>query len=87
LSIHRPIHAIYSTDTFRSQNATALRFAVTPAKPGVSKNEGTVTIIETDYSSTAEVKLMTHTFVDRCGSVPAFLANLTMELFNKSEQA
>ena len=46
-----------------------------------------MTIIETDYSSTAEVKLMTHTFVDRCGSVPAFLANLTMELFNKSEQA
>lgn len=81
-----------STATLRSLFANgdddkALRFAVTPAKPGVSKNEGTVTIIETDYSSTAEVKLMTHTFVDRCGSVPAFLANLTMELFNKSEQA
>jgi hypothetical protein len=28
---------------------------------------------------------MAETFVGKCGSVPAFLANLTMELFNESE--
>ena len=64
-----------------------LRFSVEPAKisSGAGHYEGTITLVPTRYSETSSVKLMVDTFVGKCGSVPAFLANLTMELFNKSE--
>ena len=41
--------------------------------------------LATPAAETEKVRRMAETFVGKCGSVPAFLANLTMELFNESE--
>ena len=68
-----------------------LRFAVEPARVGgaagaaAAHDEGSVAILETPFFETERVRRMAETFVGKCGSVPAFLANLTMELFNESE--
>ena len=68
-----------------------LRFAVEPARVGgaagaaAAHDEGSVAILETPFFETERVRRMAETFVGKCGSVPAFLANLTMELFDESE--
>jgi len=68
-----------------------LRFAVEPARVGgaagaaAAHDEGQVALLATPAAETEKVRRMADTFVGKCGSVPAFLANLTMELFNESE--
>ena len=68
-----------------------LRFAVEPARVGgaagaaAAHDEGSVALLATPAAETEKVRRMADTFVGKCGSVPAFLANLTMELFNESE--
>ena len=65
-----------------------LRFAVEPARVGgaaAAHHEGSVELLATPAAETEKVRRMAETFVGKCGSVPAFLANLTMELFNESE--
>ena len=55
------------------------------AGAAAAHDEGSVAILETPFFETERVRRMAETFVGKCGSVPAFLANLTMELFNESE--
>ena len=68
-----------------------LRFAVEPARVGgaagaaAAHDDGSVALLATPAAETEKVRRMADTFVGKCGSVPAFLANLTMELFNESE--
>ena len=80
----------FSEDT-EEEGQCVLRFAVEPSKVGgaagaaAAHDEGSVSILATPFCETERVRRMAETFVGKCGSVPAFLANLTMELFNESE--
>ena len=80
----------FSEDT-EEEAQCVLRFAVEPSKVGgaagaaAAHDEGSVSILATPFCETERVRRMAETFVGKCGSVPAFLANLTMELFNESE--
>lgn len=81
------------TATLRSKFAARedelITIRVEPAKVGATgaAGGGKVELLPTPYAETPEVKLMVDTFVGRCRSVPAFVANLTMELFNKQTLA
>ena len=81
------------TATLRSKFAARedelITIRVEPAKVGATgaAGGGKVDLLPTPYAETPEVKLMVDTFVGRCRSVPAFVANLTMELFNKQTLA
>ena len=71
--------------------SSVLRFAVEPARAdgaagaAAARDEGSVALLATPLAETEKVRRMADTFVGKCGSVPAFLANLTTELFNESE--
>ena len=73
------------------EDGKVLRFAVEPARVGgaagaaAAHDEGGVALLATPFAETERVRRMADTFVGKCGSVPAFLANLTTELFNESE--
>ena len=77
------------TATLRSKFAAREDELITiraePAKVGATgaAGGGKADLHPTPYAETPEVKLMVDTSVGRCRSVPAFVANLTMELFNK----
>ena len=81
------------TATLRSKFAARedelITIRVEPAKVRATgaAGGGKVDLLPTPYAETPEVKLMVDTFVGRCRSVPAFVANLTMELFNKQTLA
>jgi len=81
------------TFTLRSMYAArddeALIMRVEPDKVGATgaSSGGKVELMPTPYTVTPEVKMMVDTFIGRCRSVPGFVANLTMELFNKQTLA
>ena len=74
---------------FAANDEDALTFALEPGKVGATGVDvpGRVTLSPTPYSESAEVKLGAETFVTRFRSVPGFVANLTMELFNRQTTA
>jgi mitotic spindle assembly checkpoint protein MAD1 len=74
---------------FAANDEDALTFALEPGKVGATGGDvpGRVTLLPTPYSESAEVKLGVETFVTRFRSVPGFVANLTMELFNRQTTA
>ena len=48
---------------------------------------GTVELLPTPYTSTDELRRMIDMYVGKWSSVPGFVANLTIELFNKQTAA
>jgi len=62
---------------------------VEPGKVGATgaSSGGKVELLPTEYTASPEVKIGVDTFIGRCRSVPGFIANLTMELFNKQTLA
>jgi mitotic spindle assembly checkpoint protein MAD1 len=64
-------------------------FRVNPPKVGATGNEtgGTVELLPTPYTSTDELRRMIDMYVGKWSSVPGFVANLTIELFNKQTAA
>ena len=81
------------TFTLRSMYATkddeSMVFRVKPPKVGATGNEtgGTVELLPTPYTSTDELRRMIDMYVGKWSSVPGFVANLTIELFNKQTAA
>ena len=81
------------TFTLRSMYATkddeSMVFRVNPPKVGATGNEtgGTVELLPTPYTSTDELRRMIDMYVAKWSSVPGFVANLTIELFNKQTAA
>ena len=81
------------TFTLRSMYAArddeALVMRVEPGKVGATgaSSGGKVELLPTAYTSQPEIGTMVNTFVGRCRSVPGFIANLTMELFNRQTLA
>ena len=74
---------------FASRDDEAMVFRVAPPKVGATGNEtgGTVELLPAPYTSTEEMRRMIDMYVTRWSSVPGFVANLTMELFNKQTAA
>ena len=74
---------------FASRDDQAMVFRVNPPKVGATGNEtgGTVELLPAPYTSTDEMRRMIDMYVGRWSSVPGFVANLTMELFNKQTAA
>ena len=74
---------------FASRDDEAMVFRVAPPKVGATGNEtgGTVELLPAPYTSTDEMRRMIDVYVTRWSSVPGFVANLTMELFNKQTAA
>ena len=74
---------------FASRDDEAMVFRVNPPKVGATGNEtgGTVELLPAPYTSTDEMRRMIDMYVGRWSSVPGFVANLTMELFNKQTAA
>lgn len=74
---------------FASRDDEAMVFRVDPPKVGATGVEsgGTVELLPAPYTSTEEMRRMIDMYVGRWSSVPGFVANLTMELFNRQTAA
>lgn len=83
----QPTFTLRSMYAVREDEALVMR--VEPGKVGATGagSSGKVELLPTAYAGSTEVKMMVDTFVGRCRSVPGFIANLTMELFNKQTLA
>jgi mitotic spindle assembly checkpoint protein MAD1 len=81
-STGQPTFTLRSMYAARDDDALVMR--VEPGKVGATgaSSGGKVELLPTPYTSHPEVKMMVDTFIGRCRSVPGFVANLTMELFN-----